>query len=35
MLFDSDWPIIMIGPCGLLLVAPTYLLSEFQFYGWG
>ncbi len=27
------WPNIMIGPCGLLLVLPTYL--QFQFYGWG
>jgi hypothetical protein len=31
----SDWPIVMIGPDGLLLVAPTDLLSQFQFYGWG
>jgi len=27
--------IIMIGPGGLLLVAPTYLQSQFQFYWWG
>ncbi len=26
---------IMIGPGGLLLVVPTYLLSQFQFYRWG
>jgi hypothetical protein len=25
-----DWPIIMIGPGGLLLVVTTYL----HFYGW-
>jgi hypothetical protein len=32
LLSISDWPIIMIGPCGLLLVVPpTYLLSQFQF----
>jgi hypothetical protein len=30
-----DWPIIMIGASGLLLVVPTYLQSPFQFYGWG
>jgi hypothetical protein len=30
-----DWPIIMIGPSGLLLVVPTYLRLLFQFYGWG
>jgi hypothetical protein len=28
----SDWPITMIGPGGLLF---AYLLSQFQFYGWG
>jgi hypothetical protein len=27
------WPIIMIGPGGLLLIVPTYLQSHFQFYG--
>ncbi len=33
----SDSPIIMIGPGGLLLVVVPhfYLLSQFQFYGWG
>ncbi len=30
----SDWPIIMIDPGGLLLVVPTYLLSQFQAYWW-
>jgi len=30
-----DWPIIMIGPGGLLLVVPTYLQSLFQSYGQG
>jgi hypothetical protein len=30
-----DWPIIMIGPSGLLLVVPTCLQLLFQFYGWG
>jgi hypothetical protein len=32
-----DLPIMMIGPGGLLSVVPppTYLLSQFQFYGWG
>ncbi len=29
-----DWLSIMIGPGGLLLVVPTYLKSQFQFYGW-
>jgi hypothetical protein len=28
-----DWPNIMIGGGGLLLVAYTYLQSQFQFYG--
>jgi hypothetical protein len=28
-----DWPVIMIGPSGLLLVVPTYLQLLFQFYG--
>jgi hypothetical protein len=28
-----DWPIIMIGPGGLLLIVPTYLQFHFQFYG--
>jgi hypothetical protein len=27
------WPNIMIGLGGLLLVVPTYLQSQFQFYG--
>ncbi len=27
-------PIIMIGPGGLLVVVPTPLLCQFQFYGW-
>ncbi len=27
--------IIMIGRGGLLLVVPTYMQSQFQFYGWG
>jgi len=36
LLSISDWPNVMIGPGGLLLVVPpTYLLSPFQFYGWG
>jgi hypothetical protein len=30
-----DWPIIMIGPSGLLLVVSTYLRLLFQVYGWG
>jgi hypothetical protein len=30
-----DWPIVIIGPGGLLLVVPTYLQCPFQFYGWG
>jgi hypothetical protein len=30
-----DWPNIMIGPAGLLLVVPTYLQSQFQLYRWG
>jgi hypothetical protein len=30
-----DWPIIMIGLGGLLLVVPIYLQSSLQFYGWG
>jgi hypothetical protein len=25
----------MIGPDGLLLVVPTYLQFQLQFYGWG
>jgi hypothetical protein len=29
-----DWSIIMIRPGGLLLVVPTYLQSQFQFYWW-
>jgi hypothetical protein len=35
LLSVSNWPIIMIRPGGLLLVvqSPTYLLSQFQFYG--
>jgi hypothetical protein len=35
LLSSSDWSIILIGPGGLLLlVSPTYLLSQIQFYGW-
>jgi hypothetical protein len=41
-LIDMIWilllfhcPIIMIGPGGLLLIVTTYLLCQFQFYGWG
>ncbi len=30
-----DWSIIMIGPGGLLLVVPTYMQFELQFYWWG
>jgi hypothetical protein len=30
-----DWPIIIVGPGGLLLVIPTYMQYLFQFYGWG
>ncbi len=30
-----DWSIIMIGPGGLLLVVPTYLQFQLQFYWWG
>jgi hypothetical protein len=26
-----DWPIIMIGPGGLLLVVPTYYNPDFSF----
>jgi hypothetical protein len=33
LLHVFDWPIIMIGLGGLLLVVPTYLQSHFQFYG--
>jgi hypothetical protein len=28
----SDWSIIMIGPGGLLLVVPTYMEFQLQFY---
>jgi hypothetical protein len=37
LLSVSDWPIIMIRPGGFLLgFSPrTYLLSWFEFYGWG
>jgi hypothetical protein len=31
----SDWSIIMIGPGGLLLVVPTYMQLQLQFYWWG
>jgi hypothetical protein len=31
----SDWLIIMIGPGGLLLVLPTYIQFQLQFYWWG
>jgi hypothetical protein len=31
----SDWLIIMIGPGGLLLVVPTYMQFQLQFYWWG
>jgi hypothetical protein len=30
-----DWPNIVIGPGGFLLVVPIYLQSQFQFYWWG
>jgi hypothetical protein len=30
----SDWSIIMIGPGGLLAIR-SYLLSKFEFDGWG
>jgi hypothetical protein len=30
-----DWSIIMIGPGGLLLVVPTYMQFQLQFYWWG
>jgi hypothetical protein len=30
----SDWSIIMIGPCGLLLVVPTNMQLQLQFYWW-
>jgi hypothetical protein len=30
-----EWPNIMVGPGGLLLLVPTYFQSRFQFYGWG
>ncbi len=33
--YFSDWSIIMISPGGLLLVVPTYMQFEFQFYWWG
>jgi hypothetical protein len=29
-----DCSLFLIGPSGLLLVVPTYLQSQFQFYGW-
>jgi hypothetical protein len=29
-----DWPNITIRPRDLLLVVPTYLQSQFQFFGW-
>ncbi len=31
----SDWSIIMIGPGGLLIVVPTYMLVQLQIYLWG
>ncbi len=31
MLSVSDWPIIMIGPGGLLLVVPHIFVTQFQF----
>jgi len=31
----SDWSIIIIGPGGLLLVVPTYMQFQLQFYRWG
>jgi len=33
--YFSDWSIIMISRGGLLLVVPTYMQFEFQFYWWG
>jgi hypothetical protein len=33
LLHVFDWPIIMIGRGGLLLVIPTYLQSHFHVYG--
>jgi hypothetical protein len=30
-----DWSITMIGPGGLLLVVPTYMQFQLQFYWWG
>jgi hypothetical protein len=29
-----DWSIIMIGPGGMLLVVPTYMQFQLQFYWW-
>jgi hypothetical protein len=29
-----DWPNIVIGPGDFLVVVPTYLQSQLQFYGW-
>jgi hypothetical protein len=31
----SDWSIVLIGPGGLLLVFPTYMQFQSQFYRWG
>jgi hypothetical protein len=31
----SDWSLIMLGPGGLLLVVPTYVGFQLQFYWWG
>ncbi len=31
----SDWSIIMIGPGGLLLVVPSDMQFQVQFYWWG
>ncbi len=33
LIFVFDWPIITIGPVGLLLVVPTFFQSPFQFCG--
>jgi hypothetical protein len=30
-----NWSIIMIGPGGFLLVVPTYMQFQLQFYWWG
>ncbi len=32
---QSDWSIIIVGPGGVLLVVPTYMQFQLQFYWWG